>query len=360
MNQRIQEYFELIQGLEYPDYASDKLEENLSVLKYDMSIDHDISFWHKHKKIINSPNYNACLYRQSQDPRLKALISQYLNVSVDSIVITAGCDGALRVISKALVHRDVNVCIPLPSFYRYEYHARVNEGKIHFLPFDTFPYAIDLNELKKCCVKKSIDVVYLANPNSPTGTIFSKQSLIDFLQGYNGFVILDEALADYPQISYVDLIAHFPNLIITRSFSKLFGLAGMRVGYLIANSDLSKVLEELVSPFEVNSIALELAKKVLLDKGMQAARRKAVDKSISIIKKGLANPLIQYTNSQTSNILIKYNGASDLWGLLKQKGILTVSGKEFRSLDKENSVRVTIKDCKAVKYLVEVLNGLIV
>jgi histidinol-phosphate aminotransferase len=304
-------------------------------------------------QIVSNDLLNIGKYSHTQNDKLINLLSKSNHVPKKNILITAGCDGALKIISQLLISRNINVCIPVPSFGRYEYHTKINKGKIHFFYNKEFPYDTRIKELLEFLNKNKIEVLFLANPNNPTGIYKPQHEIITLLDNFKGYSIIDESLINPNTISTAQLIKKYPKLIVAKSFSKFYGLAGARIGYIVASEKLIKPLLNLVSPFEVNSLALSLAIAVLKDKELADMEAKIIKAEIKkLLRTFRKNTRINITPSESSLALIQYSGKEPLFDLLLKRGIKTVNGNDFRGLENTNTVRISIKDSDSMNYLI--------
>lgn len=353
---KIAPYIQYLKTLSYPDYSNRARSQNgnLNMELLDLSLSQtDIINSRIIQALINSFSYVG-EYHFTQNHELRKFVARSHGVKIANVLITSGCDGAIRVVSRALFNRFLRVGIPTPSFGRYEYHAKVNEAKINYIVNDRFPYDIGIGDLFSRPEVRSSDVVMLANPNNPTGILEELSDVRRFLSCYSGYTLLDESLLLPSQRSASAFITDYPNLIVVGSFSKVYGIAGARVGYIICNEDLAKSFEKLISPFEVSSLSLLLASVAINDKLYVKSIERKVHKSLAILQRCKSEKLL-LTPSVTSTILIQYNENRSLYRLLLQNKIKTVPGYEFRGLDKTNTVRVSLRGIKEVKELVEVL-----
>lgn len=339
-----------IKELDYSEYASEKpiFDIDLSYIE-NKKIPRNIKY--AVRKNINKINF----YKYSQDRDLIELISHSVEIDKDYILLTSGCDGALKHISETFLEKNDKVIIPVPSFPRYEFHVKVMEAIPYFINFSNFPFEFDLNLMLKEFRKVKPKMIFIGNPNNPTGHFISKGKIERFLKKIDSVVVLDEALAEYTGDSCVGLVKKYPNLIVTRSFSKLYGLAGLRIGYLIVHPDLKKQIAKTISPFELTVLAIEAAKKALANnKKFVEDTIKETRRGIQYIKKNLKLPS---SNSSSSAILI-CDGNVDLYNFLLREGILVVSGKHFRGLENNNCIRVSVSSINYLKKLLEKLNSL--
>lgn len=364
-------YIEYIRNLEYPEYsdrprlssqlvkfyAKNGRRKHLDLTLLDLSLGQQDELSGNLIQAISQNLVSAGKYSHTQDPELLRLISRRNKIPKDNITITAGCDGALRVLSQLLIHSKSNICIPVPSFGRYEFHTKVNKGNIHFFSSDQFPYQPDIQKLITFTKQNKIDVLFLANPNNPTGTRIPCHEIELLLRKYKGYIILDEALIISNRQSCRSLLEKYPKLIITRSFSKLFGLAGLRIGYVICSTEITSALRKLISPFEVSSVSILIAIAVLKNKRYELNSRKRIEHALKILN-AFSSQHVKITPTESATALISYNKKTNLFYALIKSGIKTISCKDFRGLENTNCVRISVKDSASVRKLLKVVSSL--
>jgi len=153
------------------------------------------------------------------------------------------------------------------------------------------------------------------------------------------------------------LTKKYKNLIIIRTFSKLYGIAGERIGYIIAHEKTISQLGKLLSPFEVSSISLELAKVVISDKDTIEGRTLELKESLKFIHDNIPEGY-SISPTRTSVFLLKSEKFDNLYKKLLKKGIKTISCIDFRGIESNNFVRVSIKDLKSMQKLFSILEEL--
>ncbi len=371
MNKKTKEYLKHLKDLEYHEYSY-KTETSHALLSaykkngknnsvdlglLDLSLDQNEDVYKKIFRSLGRSLTKAGQYTFAQNEELLELLSKKHKISPENILITAGCDGALRILSQMLINKGTKVCIPLPSFPRYEFHTKVNQGKITFVDPGDFPYQINLRNVFKECKKNKVDIVFLANPNNPTGLLIPKKEINEFLSKFNGYVIIDEALVISEKQSLINSLKKNKRLIITRSFSKMYGMAGLRIGYFIANKEIAELAQKLASPFEVASVAIRMAIESLKDDSTVKHSQRGIIAGIEQLKK-FNHPKLEFSPTKTSTAIIKSTLKSNLYYDMLKLGVKTVSCKDFRSLENENCVRISIKNEDYIKKLVKKLSRL--
>ena len=171
-------------------------------------------------------------------------------------------------------------------------------------------------------------MVFIANPNNPTGTLLGKDELLVFLQGVptNVLVVLDEAydeyLPDERKSEAVAWLAAFPNLIVTRTFSKAYGLAGLRVGFALAHADVADIINRVRQPFNVNSMALVAAAAALEDDDFVRRSRELNAAGMRQITEGLQCLGLEFIPSFGNFVSFCTGEATAIYRQLLQKGVI--------------------------------------
>jgi histidinol-phosphate aminotransferase len=183
------------------------------------------------------------------------ILARNFGVKPAELLLTNGGDDALRVFFDAFVEPDTHILICEPTFPMYRYYAEIAGARIEVLRYSKemeFP----LKETLKALQKKP-RVFFLANPNNPTGTLVDKKSIEKILKtATRTAVVLDEAYADFSGFTGIPWIHRHPNLFVARTFSKAAGLAGLRLGTVIARQDSLALVRRAMPPFPVNTAAL--------------------------------------------------------------------------------------------------------
>ncbi|HTT21491.1 MAG TPA: histidinol-phosphate transaminase [Candidatus Sulfotelmatobacter sp.] len=189
-------------------------------------------------------------------------IARHFGVRGDELLLTNGGDDALRVFFDAFVSEGSGVLFCEPTFPMYRYYAEIYGARIDVLRYDSemnFPLQAVLAALKR-----RPRVFFLANPNNPTGTLVPLRNLRKILEAAtHTAVVLDEAYAEFSGLTAIAWIRHFPQLFITRTFSKAAGLAALRLGAVIACKESLSILRRAMPPFPVNIAALVAAETAL-------------------------------------------------------------------------------------------------
>ncbi len=186
----------------------------------------------------------------------RQILARYFRVKPEEMVLANGTDDALKMVCDTFVDPGDTLLVPAPTFPVYEFFNSVAGGKTLRIRNDE-KFCLPVDEFVSTLKKQKIRWVALANPNNPTGTQIPKATLKAILLAAPGTVVLvDEAYQDFSGQTILPWIRKYPNLIVTRTFSKAFGLAALRMGCMFANPDLIDPLQRGQNPFAVNSLAL--------------------------------------------------------------------------------------------------------
>ena len=272
--------------------------------------------------------------------KLRKVLAEYIGVKIDNVLPANGSDEVIGIVSRAYKGE---VLIPIPTFSQYEVSAD-RSGSPKVLVNCLYDEVYSLNYSAQQLDKASL--VWICNPNNPTGTRIPREKIVDILQKAKGMVVVDECNYEYLGETVVDLIDKYENLIISRSFSKNFGLAGLRLGFAISNPQNIKKLAAFGQYFRVNRMAEKAAGKVLkyLDYYQEAwgKIKKVRDKFVRQM-----NELgFSAYDSQANFVLVKFKNKEKterVWKYLKEKGIYTLAGweNEFSGLEGQ-FIRFTI------------------
>ena len=196
--------------------------------------------------------------------QLHVKMSSYLNVSSDSLLITPSSDAAFQYLYHAYVSQGDEVLMLDPSYAMFPVYADMYGAKSVLVPFDR-NINVD-NSLLTNSVSNRTKMVLIANPNQPTGTLLPEDVLITLVSlaaEVKALVVVDEAYYPFSHTTLLPMVAQYPNLVVTRTFSKAGGLAGCRIGYIVGHPEIIKQVYKVRSVNDLNSIAILCADQLL-------------------------------------------------------------------------------------------------
>lgn len=294
-------------------------------------------------------------YPDSQGFYLKRKLSRTLNIHPSNIVLGNGSDEIIDIIIKAFVESDENVITADVTFLEYGIISQINNRQIITAPLKYFKY--DLDAIKKRIGRKT-KLIFISNPNNPTGTYIAKDELREFIDNLPETVILvlDEAydtFIDEEDFGYGIGYINEKNVIVLKTFSKGYGLAGLRVGYALARPGLSLYMERVRQPFNTNFLAQVAAAAALDDEIFLAKTRKAVLEGKEFIYKALSKMGLAYVRSAANFILIDTgkDGVTVFKDMLKYGVII----RDMQQYGLKNYIRVTIGTKKENEKFISVL-----
>ena len=289
---------------------------------------------------------------------VKLALSEIKRVPENQILLGNGSDEVLDLLFRAFCEPNIDNVITLPPTYgMYGVLANLNaiENR-EVLLNEMFEPQVDKILAK---VDQNTKIIFLCSPNNPTGNSFADESIVTLLKNFNGIVVLDEAYIDFSdKESWLQEINDYPNLVITQTLSKAFGMAGIRLGILYAATEIITVLNKIKPPYKIN----ELTQQKALDRivNLDVVKSETVnilsEKEV-LIKQLLEVSFIQKIYPTDANfILIKVDDANKRYRQILEKGIV-IRNRTNDALC-ENCLRITIGTTIENKKLIEVLKSL--
>ena len=301
----------------------------------------------KVKKILNNKNLVLSKYPDSKAQVLRREISNKFNCDFKKIICGAGSDEIIQMICQLYLKPSDEVIVSQYSFLMYRIYAKIVGAKVIYSKEENFK--ISISEIIKKVTRKT-KIVFIANPNNPTGTYLNKLELLELRRKLkkNILLVLDDAYFEYMKNkdyrSSLDLFKNKDNVVVIRTFSKIYGLASLRVGWGYASKKIINAMNMIKPPFNVNHLAQIAATEALKDKDFINKSVKHNFIEAKIIKK-ILEKLNIFSNEVTANFLLlnfdkcKYS-ADYIFKKLQSKGIILRSTKD--GYDIKNKLRLTI------------------
>lgn len=282
-------------------------------------------------KAIMDINKPFSLYPDGYASELRESLSKFLQVQQEQIIFGNGSDEIIQIISKAFLDSNSNTVMATPTFPQYKHNAIIENAGIREVPLKDGEH--DLDRMLDS-IDEQTSVVWVCSPNNPTGTYINEKQLITFLDQVPSdvIVVLDEAYFEYVDApDYYDsikLINRYKNLIVLRTFSKIYGLAAFRLGYGVGNQEIIAGIEPVREPFNVNSLALIAGEAAILDQEFVLNCKEANKKSLNLFYQFCHDNDLHYYPSQGNFILIDFNIDGDIvFQYLLERGFIVRSGK---------------------------------
>ncbi len=292
---------------------------------------------------------------------LKQALSKMLGVQPENLLIGNGSNEVLELVARAFAAEGDEIIYSQYAFIVYALSAQVVGATGVEVPAKA--YGHDLVAMAEAITDKT-KVIYLANPNNPTGTLFGRSEWEAFMAQVPDrvMVVLDEAYLEYVEAedypNGLDYLAQYPNLLVTRTFSKAYGLAALRVGYLVGDSEVVDYLNRIREPFNVNHLAMVAAESALLDQNF-------IQKSVEINSLGkrilqafLDCHHIPYIPSEGNFLTIEVGEyAQAINETLLENGVIV---RPIANYGLHNHLRVTIGNSSEMRLLIRILREVFV
>jgi len=287
---------------------------------------------------------------------LRRELAKRLKLKSHQLIFGNGSDELIVLAVKAFIHSGDEVIIAKPSFLIYDIAARIGGAKVKAIALKNFCY--DLKAMKKAITRKT-KIIFIGNPDNPGGTYLTNKEIEAFLKGIrpNILVFLDEAYYEFVKakdyVNSVKLIKSNKNLMITRTFSKMYGLAGLRIGYGMADGTMIDILNRGREPFNVNSIAQAAALACLKDQAYYREVGRKLIEQRKYLYKNFKRLNLEFQKSCTNFILLKVNkSGTKIAHDLLHKGVI-VRDMSFWGLNAY--IRITIGSLKENRKLIRKL-----
>ncbi len=273
---------------------------------------------------------------------IKEKLSGYVGVNDRQLLLSNGADESIKLIFDTYIEEGEEIIIPVPTFAMFKFYASIAQAKIKEIQYEndlTFPTKRVIDS-----ITGDTKVVVLVNPNNPTGTIISRNEILEIIRvakKNDAIVLIDEAYYEFYGNSSFDLIDDFDNVIVVRTFSKAFGLAGLRFGYVLSNENIIRFLIKVSSPYNVNSFSLIAVDAALDDLNfVNNYVYEILDNKNYVLEE--LNCLGIFTYPSNANFVLAYFGddCERVCDLLRDKNILVRNRSSDVLLD--GFIRITI------------------
>ena len=297
-------------------------------------------------------------YPDPQQRALKTLIANQKGISVDNILLGNGSDEVLDLIFRAFCEPKIDNVITLPPTYgMYQVLADINDVEVIKVNL-TENFQPNVEVILNSVAAKS-KILFLCSPNNPTGNSFNETEVELLLQNFKGLVVIDEAYIDFSsQASWLSKLEQYPNLVITQTASKAYGMAGIRLGMCFASKAIIKVLNTIKPPYNVNILTQDQAEKRLQNLNIIKNQVNVIIQERNALTIALkAIPFITNVYQSDANfILVKVDDANKRYKELLSKGI--VARNRTTQPGCENCLRFSIGTPEQNTVLINTLNQL--
>lgn len=304
------------------------------------------------RRVLNS----EWLSRYPEYEESREILARHFGVLPQEMLLTNGTDDAIKMVCDTYVEQGDVLVVPAPTFPVYQFFHEVTGGKVVRVPCgeDFRPSA----EKLLAAINKRTRWVALANPNNPTGTMISKSALRTVLrEAPNTLVLVDEAYFDFSGETVLPWIRKFANLVVTRTFSKAYGLAALRMGCMFAQPEVAEAIHRAQNPFAVNMLALAGARIAIQHQEYVQRYTNEVRENRAAFSRWLETVGIPYVPSAANFVLTRVGQhAPEIARRLRDHGILVRDWSYDPHL--KGYLRFTIGSTAQTRSLIEALERL--
>ncbi|MFD1162197.1 MULTISPECIES: histidinol-phosphate transaminase [Hwangdonia] len=297
-------------------------------------------------------------YPDPKQGKLKSILSEIKGVSTNNMLLGNGSDEVLDLIFRAFCEPNQDNIITLPPTYgMYQVLARINNIENRKVPL-TPQFQPNLEGIIRTASHKT-KIIFLCSPNNPTGNSFSKGKIEKLLQSFHGLVVIDEAYIDFSNNeSWINRLNELPNLIVTQTLSKAYGMAGIRLGICFASEEIISVLNKIKPPYNVNELTQQKAVEQLSIKNLAKNQIEAILKEREVLVAELQQ--ISFVSkiypTDANFVLVKIDDATKRYNQLIAKGI--VIRNRTTQYGCENCLRFTVGTKNENETLISTLKSL--
>jgi histidinol-phosphate aminotransferase len=294
------------------------------------------------------------LTRYPEREPVEAIVAKYLGLAAEQLSLTNGVDEAIHLLFETFIEAGDELLLPVPTYTMYEVYASATDARVVTVQAAAdlkFPY-----ERLLAAITPRTKIVAIANPNSPSGSVAMREQLVEIARRAPQAVILvDEAYFHFHGETVIDLVGTVPNMIVARTFSKAYGLAGLRLGILAGPVELMRWIRRVLSPYSVNSLALACLPPALedsayldwyVDEVLQA--RKEFESALDAVG-------IRRWPSRANFILVEIGPQhAEFVRRMRAAGVLVRDRSNDPGCD--GRVRITIGTCEQMRKAIAALN----
>ncbi len=290
------------------------------------------------------PNPNA-------DP-LRSAFASANDLDMDHVFVGNGSDEIFSLLFRGFIEPEGKALFAYPSYSLYDTLAEMNG-----IRFDRVNLRPDFSFDMDAFLKKKGDLVIVTNPNNPTGTGVTVEQVRSFLGKYKGLLVVDEAYVDFYGGSCLPLVKEFDNIVVTRSFSKSYSLAGMRIGLALAGRDIIRGFQKLKDSYNVNRLAVTAAVAALGDVKSFRYNLEMVVNNKEYMEERLAGLGFETVPSRANFVFTRHPTvpAAEIYRRLKERKILV---RYFTGPVRDQYVRISVGTMQEIKTLVEELSAI--
>ena len=293
-------------------------------------------------------------YPDTYQTKLKQKLSEYNGITIKNMFVGNGSDEIIDLIYRVFCNPGKDKALTFtPTFGMYQVAADINDAELITLPLND-DFQINRGDLKSYLNDENLKLIFVCSPNNPTGNCFNEIDIQFILKNFNGIVIIDEAYVDFSdKESWNKSLQEYPNLIVTHTFSKAWGLAAARIGIGYASNDIIQLLNSIKMPYNISELNETAAIEALENREVFETNKKIIieekKKLIQEFKK--LNTIKKIYPSDANFLLVEVEDANETYEKLVKQKVIT---RNRNSLVK-NSIRITVGATDENEKLIKVL-----
>ncbi len=292
------------------------------------------------------------IYPDSDSTQLRESLAEFWGLSAENFICGVGSDQVIDFITKVFIENDDIIVIPTPTFSMYALTGIINRAKIVKVDCD---YNINPRELIDTVKQNNAKILFLCNPNNPTGTEISRDAIMEILHNVDCTVVLDEAYGEFSDFSLIPLVNNYENLIVLRTFSKAYSLAGIRVGYGVGGKNIINAVNIVKTPYNLPSFSEKIAILALKDNKEYRHRIDYLNKQRDILFENLKEiSWLKVYPSKANFLFIK--SEKEVSHILEEKGILI---RRFpKTQEYSETLRITVGTAEQNEEILKIFREL--
>ena len=296
-------------------------------------------------------------YPDPQQNKLKARLAEIKNVKASKIFLGNGSDEVIDLAFRIFCEPKIDKALTFtPTYGMYEVSANINSVELIKVPLNS-DFQIDRNSVEPYFSDENLKLIFICSPNNPSGNLIQSDDIEFILENFNGIVIIDEAYVDFcPEATFAEKLVQYPNLIISQTLSKAWGLAGLRLGIALMNEELLSFYNKVKAPYNISSvnqlIAIETLNKT--EEFQENVETILTEKSRLIQELQMIKLVKKIYPSDANFLLVEVENANEIYSQLIAQQIIIRN----RNSVVENCVRITIGTITENKKLIEALKTL--
>ena len=281
------------------------------------------------------------------DTDIRLCISKKFKLQKENILMGSGSEQLIKLIAQTFIKKGDKVLVQSGSFPLFTKETKLKGGNVKY--FDPNNFARE----------EYVKLVFISNPSTPTGEVFDRQIIERLLKLFpKSIIVVDEANGDFINQTAIKFILSNPNLIVLRTFSKVFGLAGLRIGFAVGNGSKFNKLLLAQQAFVISSIACKLAIVALSDEVFIEKTREFFQNERTFMTNELKKLGFRVSNSSTNNLFISGNDIKNTMEKLKEKRVGVIDNTYFPNLN-EIGFRISLRDNRTNKKFLLILESII-